>query len=581
MPSNNTKSNPALTNSISKRQKEWEKIKRARGIRRATEKLEAKRSERISAEKAKDNHLNTGVDDYDFLAEEKISEKAESEYKALCDAVEKAKIEEQQAREELWSAKYDTMTDTELQAAVVEIEDETEKGYVTTLQENRVKEMRKKDLETMSAIGDQESVLYDPDFETKSAYRSTKLTDGGLGESDTGYADIDYEFINGNEDISELIVGKNRNYHQITTQEKDIYNSLYDHNQQNGPNKAKRYLGLLQEDLNRRQKDERFLEFEGRILKELLYAFPSAVSEYGNDVNIGYLLPEEYIPDSSEQMLRDEIFEDIGERGGTIKFEGRSIPQIIFNNTEDVTYDFLAEISGPLSLLAGRGKAYREMINRGYTPKQAEAYANYIMIKDGAAEVLSDLVGEGAGWLWKKAFTDEGMRLLGKLLDKTDWLGLRNKIQSEIQTAGENYALGKVTGEDKPEEALQTAAKSAVTAKAMDKIFNRMKADPEELSVDLRKSLLDGLKDPACREGIARFGGFTPEQLEEITARLESVGDQDAGIGTYAGDAIFWENGAAMSRKYLQQMVDKAIRDRDKEIDDPVAKAIYEKYMPR
>ena len=128
MPSNNTKSNPALTNSISKRQKEWEKIKRARGIRRATEKLEAKRSERISAEKAKDNHLNTGVDDYDFLAEEKISEKAESEYKALCDAVEKAKIEEQQAREELWSAKYDTMTDSELQAAVVEIDDPVAKA---------------------------------------------------------------------------------------------------------------------------------------------------------------------------------------------------------------------------------------------------------------------------------------------------------------------------------------------------------------------------------------------------------------------------------------------------------------------
>ena len=61
MPSNSTKSNPTFTNSISRQQKEWEKVKRARGIRRATQKLEAKRAERISAEKAKDNHLNTGV----------------------------------------------------------------------------------------------------------------------------------------------------------------------------------------------------------------------------------------------------------------------------------------------------------------------------------------------------------------------------------------------------------------------------------------------------------------------------------------------------------------------------------------
>lgn len=573
----------AKTVSDSERGTTPEKIRRALGIRRAKEKLDQKTNARKDAEIARDRCYDADVNKYNYMTmNDDTCEDAEKKYKELCAVVEDAKIAERQAREELWTAKYDTMTNRELQAALVKIEDEDEKAYVIELQRNRVITARKEELEGLSAVSDPESEYYDPDFLGKSAYQSTAVTDGSLGEMNTGYADIDYEYINGNPDISELIVGMDRNYYQITDKEKETYNGLYDHDQQNGLNKAKRYLELLQEDLNRRHKDEKFLEYDGKTLKEIFYAFLSTVSEYGNDVNIGYLLPEDYIPDTSTKMLRDEIFEDIGDAGGAIKFEGRSIPQIIFNKAEDSTYNFLTEVSGPLSPLAVRGKAYREMINRGYTPKQAEAYANYIMIKDGAAEVLSDLVGEGAGWLWKKAFTDEGMRLLGKLLDKTDWLGLRNKIQSEIQTAGENYALGKVTGEDKPDaEALQTAAKSAVTAKAMDKIFNRMKADPEEVSLDLRKSLLDGLKDPACREGIRRFGGFTPESLEEITARLESVGNQDEIGGTYVGDAIFWENGAVMSRKYLQQMVDEAIRDRDKEIDDPVAKAIYEKYMPR
>ena len=46
---------------VSERQREEKRILRARGIRRATEKLEAKTAERVAAEKAKDNHLNTGV----------------------------------------------------------------------------------------------------------------------------------------------------------------------------------------------------------------------------------------------------------------------------------------------------------------------------------------------------------------------------------------------------------------------------------------------------------------------------------------------------------------------------------------
>ena len=71
-------------------------------------------------------------------------------------------------------------------------------------------EQREKDLKRMNEIGGPNSVLYDPQFEAKSEKQSTELPEGSKGESDTGYGDIDYEFINGNPEISELIVGKEK-----------------------------------------------------------------------------------------------------------------------------------------------------------------------------------------------------------------------------------------------------------------------------------------------------------------------------------------------------------------------------------
>ena len=129
-------------------------------------------------------------------------------------------------------SRYHTMSAKQLQEILATSKDKDERKYVEALLENMVAQQRKRDLKIMMERGDPESVLYDPDFSEKCGYRSTKLTDGSWGESDTGYADIDYEFINGNPEISELIVGLDRNYRYISDYERQVYNYWYNYDRE-------------------------------------------------------------------------------------------------------------------------------------------------------------------------------------------------------------------------------------------------------------------------------------------------------------------------------------------------------------
>ena len=101
------------------------------------------------------------------------------------------------------------------------------------------------------------------------------------------------------------------------------------------------------------------------------------------------------------------------------------------------------------------------------------------------------------------------------------------------------------------------------------------------MSLDLRRELQMALQDPAIRSRMEQIGEFTKEQLDSFATQLENAGETDADIGTYIGDYLYGENGYAINKHYLQPIVEQAIRDRGKYINDETARAIFERYMPR
>lgn len=557
-------------------------------VKNATANLEAKTKAKNDAYGQYNAYFNTSVDDIDFMTYD--SEAAEAKGKELLRAFQQAQAEERKAQEILWDAKYDTMTAAQLQAVMKGLKDKAEKDHVSILQKNANLAERKQEFEHLNAPFDPESEHYDPTFLEKTFYSSTKLTDGSLGESDTGYADIDYEFINGNPEISELIVGMDRNLYQITDEEKQRYNYWHNYDKEHGTNKAKRYLYLLQETLNDRDSAEDYAKIEGKALQEILYGVKSGLARFGNDVNNWYLKPEEYIPMTSTEMTAQRAHDGLADVGD-LKINGQTISQHLFNVAENVGYNLPSSVPSLLygdylgtatkawsaisSGLSANGAAYREMVNQGYTPDQAKRYGKRVGVGTGAVDVASNWMEDKVKEKLKTVVSDGAAGALAKILSETEWLGLADSVRSTIQ----NGAFKEVTGESKPDAETLQAAKNAVTVKAMDKIFNRIGATPEEISLDLRRSLMGTLKDPETREAIVKSGAFTHEKLDEIAVGLALAGDKDDAVGTYVGDVVYGENGFAMNKQYLQQIVDEALRSQNRIMTADEADAFDRQYM--
>ena len=540
---------------------------RRQAIAAAETELQARTQERKEKFQAYNDYINQDPANLDFDTYDSVA--AEATAKSLKEAYEEAQKKEEEARKKLWSAKYDTMSKQQLQEAAAQSKDEGESAYIAQLQNKKVTEERNRDLEIMSKVSDPNSVLYDPEFAKKSGYQSTMVIEGAQDELDAGYIDEDnidrvYEFINGNENVSELTVGKERNYYKITEEEKRIYNYWYNYDREHGTNTAQQYLDLLQETLNDRDSADDYAKIEGKPLSELWYAIKSG-SQYGKNINIGYIEPDGYIPRSSTEITAQKARAGLADTGDFVNINGFSLGQLAYDELEKISYkaaskypDFITMAFGGLvgdtvgSIFAGlesKGIEYRDRLNRGYTKEQAKAFAQAKGRETAVKELLPSVL--------KNVLTDE------------EYLGARSSV------------FEADTKEKGLEESIEITAKAVVATRVLEKIVKKEQVGFDQVSLDLRRELQTALQDPAIRSRMEQSGEFTKEQLDSFVMQLENAGDADAGIGTYIGDYLYGENGYSINKHYLQPMVDQAIRDRGKYINDQTAKAIFERYMPR
>lgn len=290
--------------------------------------------------------------------------------------------------------------------------------------------------DTFNAVADPTRPEYDPEFEEYCTYKSTKVSESQtgyfdvenpdfygsqqFGEANSGYADVTYEFINGNQDISELLVGTHNNYSYLTDAERKVYNYYY---RKFGRQSGEAYLVLLEDSLNHRAAKEAFKKFEDNTVLEMVFAVEAGLDQFASGLSSLTNLDGEYKATSKTQYLSGMIREDLGDKGiswynfNTKQWEkqilGSSLGQIAYDTistTANMAPSLLAATAvGMVSKTGGAavgsvlmgassgGNAYQQKLNMGYTQEQAAAYGLLIGVSETILEFTLDKVGALGG----------------------------------------------------------------------------------------------------------------------------------------------------------------------------------------
>lgn len=124
-------------------------------LKNATANLKAKTEAKNDAYGKYNSHLNTEVDDIDFMTYD--SEAVEEQGQELLNRYQQTESAEKKAKQILWDAKYDTMTATELQAVMERLQDKEEKDHVSKLHRKANLAERKQELEDLISVADPEA----------------------------------------------------------------------------------------------------------------------------------------------------------------------------------------------------------------------------------------------------------------------------------------------------------------------------------------------------------------------------------------------------------------------------------------
>jgi hypothetical protein len=325
--------------------------------------------------------------------------------------------------------------------------EDLEKAYSNLYQKYTIAE-RVQNAHKLSSVGDASSEYYDPEFSKYTAETNSEMEDviNNLSRGDLSGDEITLMAL-------------------LNDDEKAVFNYYYN---KYGLDQATEYLRAIEEELLYR-KGERIYEdwLEDRPFMESIFAVAAGLDQFASGIE--GIFAQGYTPISATQVAGSLAREDLADVGP--EFLGSSTGQIFYdvlNTTSNMLPSVLASIgvtaatggnaaagawvgSALIGASAG-GNAKVEMLNRGYTKEQANAYG--IMV--GASEMLLEKVLGGIPGLKGKGIGDA----LGSLaLQKIDnalaraaiTIGgnmLDEALEEGIQTVLEPWLESVVTGAD-------------------------------------------------------------------------------------------------------------------------------------
>ena len=267
------------------------------------------------------------------------------------------------------------------------------------------------------------SVSGNSDFGTKSGYISTKsdkFWDKLSSKYGMGYTDLQYEYINNQNNIRDEIsqramswgsdTGKTTSSYEekaldyMTDDEVAVYNYYY---QTEGKDKAQDFLDTIAETLNARKAGKDFTSLKGNTAREILYGAVSGTEQFEQGIkNVGKMIldSEDYIPQTSTQILSGMIREDLEDDG--FKVLGNSVGQVAYDITTtaaNMAPSILAGAAlGPGAGLAftgasAAGNAYQQALQEGQDKDKAKVYATMIGTAEATLQGLLGGIGKLGG----------------------------------------------------------------------------------------------------------------------------------------------------------------------------------------
>ena len=317
-------------------------------------------------------------------------------------------------------------------------DEELEAGINSKTQDlNKAKRLQK--WKELSSVADPTSDFYDPEFEVY-AQKGKEL-----GGSRPVYSFGNYLGNNEVEDIrafykdGEMSSGRSTRDNQIlamTDDEVSIYNYYLG---KYGKDKAEEYFNTLEEGLNQKYAIHLADEFDTKI-GSLYFASVAGLDQYATGVKNLLKTSDDYIPASPYQQASAMIREDMKEDGW-----GWQAAYDVINTTSNMlpsifTSTALGFINPTLGTAAGLtamgssvyGNAYAEMLNLGYSKKQAHGYATLTSASEMGLSYLLGGFGKLGGKLTGNAFS----KLSTKLISNIDKAFARVAIGSGTKIVG-------------------------------------------------------------------------------------------------------------------------------------------------
>lgn len=302
------------------------------------------------------------------------------------------------------------------------------------------------------------------DFEENSQYVSTKYDgfswDKFFGNQyGMGYADLTYEYINGNQEMRDEINSEHATWDgnsadstspfeekaldYMNDDEIAIYNYFYT---TEGKAKANEFLDSIQQSLNNRKGQADFGGLEDNTFLELLFGVEAGLDQFESGIKNLFNTSDSYIPTTATQVTSGMVREDLADDG--FKILGNSVGQIgydLINTTSHMMPSILTSAAlsyvnpvlgqavgaGLMGASAG-GNAYQEMLNLGYDKGQARGYSLLV----GASEAGLQYALGGIGKLGGVATKGLTAKIATKLASNVDKAFAKIAITTSTKLVG-------------------------------------------------------------------------------------------------------------------------------------------------